>query len=121
MGQMEKKIESPTKKFVVEKGGNPRGKTVSHEDVKQALLDIKEWYKAHAKGYAEKLATVKGVSEAEISKAESSLKQALPPALKALLLSANGSFQLLDTYMTCLLYTSPSPRDLSTSRMPSSA
>ena len=24
-------------------------------------------------------------------------------------------------YMTCLLYTSPSPRDLSTSRMPSSA
>ena len=26
-----------------------------------------------------------------------------------------------DTYTTCLLYTSPSPRDLSTSRMPSSA
>ena len=25
------------------------------------------------------------------------------------------------TIMTCLLYTSPSPRDLSTSRMPSSA
>ena len=25
------------------------------------------------------------------------------------------------SYMTCLLYTSPSPRDLSTSRMPSSA
>ena len=28
---------------------------------------------------------------------------------------------LVDTPMTCLLYTSPSPRDLSTSRMPSSA
>ena len=26
-----------------------------------------------------------------------------------------------DEVMTCLLYTSPSPRDLSTSRMPSSA
>ena len=26
-----------------------------------------------------------------------------------------------DTFITCLLYTSPSPRDLSTSRMPSSA
>ena len=26
-----------------------------------------------------------------------------------------------DHYTTCLLYTSPSPRDLSTSRMPSSA
>ena len=25
------------------------------------------------------------------------------------------------TYVSCLLYTSPSPRDLSTSRMPSSA
>ena len=27
----------------------------------------------------------------------------------------------IDKYMPCLLYTSPSPRDLSTSRMPSSA
>eukprot|EP00831_Metopus_contortus_P055307 TRINITY_DN46733_c0_g1_i1.p2 TRINITY_DN46733_c0_g1~~TRINITY_DN46733_c0_g1_i1.p2 ORF type:complete len:137 (+),score=45.77 TRINITY_DN46733_c0_g1_i1:28-438(+) len=27
----------------------------------------------------------------------------------------------LDCFITCLLYTSPSPRDLSTSRMPSSA
>ena len=34
-----------------------------------------------------------------------------------------GSLPLAGTavYMTCLLYTSPSPRDLSTSRMPSSA
>ena len=28
---------------------------------------------------------------------------------------------LFERYMACLLYTSPSPRDLSTSRMPSSA
>ena len=28
---------------------------------------------------------------------------------------------VVDEIMTCLLYTSPSPRDLSTSRMPSSA
>ena len=28
---------------------------------------------------------------------------------------------LVDYFMGCLLYTSPSPRDLSTSRMPSSA
>ena len=28
---------------------------------------------------------------------------------------------LIALYRTCLLYTSPSPRDLSTSRMPSSA
>ena len=31
-----------------------------------------------------------------------------------------GLYNLLDTE-SCLLYTSPSPRDLSTSRMPSSA
>ena len=30
-------------------------------------------------------------------------------------------FIVLTTFITCLLYTSPSPRDLSTSRMPSSA
>ena len=28
---------------------------------------------------------------------------------------------VVDEYQDCLLYTSPSPRDLSTSRMPSSA
>ena len=33
----------------------------------------------------------------------------------------NGVLQSLDPYSSCLLYTSPSPRDLSTSRMPSSA
>ena len=31
------------------------------------------------------------------------------------------STDYLDARQTCLLYTSPSPRDLSTSRMPSSA
>ena len=30
-------------------------------------------------------------------------------------------YSLMGTFLTCLLYTSPSPRDLSTSRMPSSA
>ena len=33
----------------------------------------------------------------------------------------NYTDDLYDTYIYCLLYTSPSPRDLSTSRMPSSA
>ena len=35
--------------------------------------------------------------------------------------SAEAMFTLLIDYKPCLLYTSPSPRDLSTSRMPSSA
>ena len=36
-------------------------------------------------------------------------------------LVAEGELSLDDTVGDCLLYTSPSPRDLSTSRMPSSA
>ena len=41
-------------------------------------------------------------------------------ALEANILSAGGSADAAELYV-CLLYTSPSPRDLSTSRMPSSA
>ena len=36
-------------------------------------------------------------------------------------LGGGEKFTKLDMSQTCLLYTSPSPRDLSTSRMPSSA
>ena len=32
-----------------------------------------------------------------------------------------GYFLIVQDFIACLLYTSPSPRDLSTSRMPSSA
>ena len=35
--------------------------------------------------------------------------------------TAKWCLDFTDEYMGCLLYTSPSPRDLSTSRMPSSA
>ena len=34
---------------------------------------------------------------------------------------ADSKVDVFDEYWDCLLYTSPSPRDLSTSRMPSSA
>ena len=37
------------------------------------------------------------------------------------LVYANTLYEPLDAFYRCLLYTSPSPRDLSTSRMPSSA
>ena len=40
---------------------------------------------------------------------------------KAKVESANFIVYANDRIMACLLYTSPSPRDLSTSRMPSSA
>eukprot|EP00831_Metopus_contortus_P011585 TRINITY_DN14613_c0_g1_i1.p1 TRINITY_DN14613_c0_g1~~TRINITY_DN14613_c0_g1_i1.p1 ORF type:complete len:145 (+),score=13.95 TRINITY_DN14613_c0_g1_i1:212-646(+) len=43
----------------------------------------------------------------------------IDPALYAMQISAHS--KTTDRLLTCLLYTSPSPRDLSTSRMPSSA
>ena len=70
-------------------------------------------------------------SEAEISSLAESLKEhdILQPILVRLV---NERYQLISgerrlraaiqaNWQTCLLYTSPSPRDLSTSRMPSSA
>ena len=44
-------------------------------------------------------------------------KEAIKSTLKKIL----NKFDIEDLYINCLLYTSPSPRDLSTSRMPSSA
>ena len=37
------------------------------------------------------------------------------------LLRHKANFGVLEGFLTCLLYTSPSPRDRSVSRMPSSA
>ena len=53
----------------------------------------------------------------------SSLSALLTAAAAPLILFAMGkpSFAFAALFMICLLYTSPSPRDLSTSRMPSSA
>ena len=57
--------------------------------------------------------------KSNVERAESAMRKALINAL------AEGEDQhlceLFEMLMACLLYTSPSPRDLSTSRMPSSA
>ena len=95
---MEKKVQSPVKKFVVEKGGNPRGKAVTKEDIKQALRDITEWFKAHAKTYYAKLATIKGAPEEEIKKLQTTFGATL--SVQTLLSMHNGGLQLLDTYIT---------------------
>ena len=54
---------------------------------------------------------VKDINLAEFGRQEILLAQDEMPAL----------MHLREQYKDCLLYTSPSPRDLSTSRMPSSA
>ena len=56
------------------------------------------------------------------SKIKCELKRHLSPSLVGTIirsLPVKGTIHMLGT--SCLLYTSPSPRDLSTSRMPSSA
>ena len=40
---------------------------------------------------------------------------------RVILVNSNPATIMTDPELACLLYTSPSPRDLSTSRMPSSA
>ena len=49
------------------------------------------------------------------------MKQSIVVALFLLLQGAGIGHVSANPYPSCLLYTSPSPRDLSTSRMPSSA
>ena len=53
------------------------------------------------------------------------LKNAVGKGAKAMMAKANGQWKWFDekiqNEMTCLLYTSPSPRDRTRSRMPSSA
>ena len=56
------------------------------------------------------------VTEEERALIEEKMRQ-----IPTLNLSAYARKILIDGYIICLLYTSPSPRDLSTSRMPSSA
>ena len=66
---------------------------------------------------------MKMVSAAKLKKAQDAITAMRPYAAKLteLLQNLSGAQDNESPYKTCLLYTSPSPRDLSTSRMPSSA
>jgi hypothetical protein len=44
-------VESSTKKFIVDEGGNKRGASISAEDTAQTLNDLKEWFKTNASKY----------------------------------------------------------------------
>ena len=60
------------------------------------------------------------LSAAEAAEIEQAIQDS--PELEAAVEEIRSTVGLLgDAYLGCLLYTSPSPRDLSTSRMPSSA
>ena len=55
------------------------------------------------------------------SKAQTPINQSRHPLSGIKVLCIDNELDILDGMRSCLLYTSPSPRDLSTSRMPSSA
>ena len=68
------------------------------------------------------LATVKGVNNALLIEADPLGEIMLyGPGAGSGPTAASVVSDILNLHAACLLYTSPSPRDLSTSRMPSSA
>ena len=105
--------------------GNPSFKCFSHEEAFSAILDIIEFYKSKCPVY---IFAFRGKAEVLASKL---LKSVDIPVLasesiyrRAKVFERCGlDFKGLIPARSkdCLLYTSPSPRDLSTSRMPSSA
>ena len=70
----------------------------------------------------EKIEKIKKIKDEKQNpeKEETEIKQ-ISEFEKKELFDTNSIAALIDKSRTCLLYTSPSPRDLSTSRMPSSA
>ena len=81
--------------------------------------------KCHIKGINDRNFSVRGFAErqainAPIQGAASDVMRRAMIRLPAAIADIDGAKMLLQVH-DCLLYTSPSPRDLSTSRMPSSA
>ena len=86
--------------------------------IQEALKETEEWMTsnpdAEKEEYEERQKTLEGICNPIISKA---YEGQAPPGGEGADAGAGEDYE----YATCLLYTSPSPRDLSTSRMPSSA
>ena len=61
------------------------------------------------------------VGDERVARNTSSIPHPLPPGTIEAFLARVAAPDRIETVWICLLYTSPSPRDLSTSRMPSSA
>ena len=82
----------------------------------------KNWINNEFVKYLEKLRTlgIDGI-ETNYSSYGSTISSNLSELAKKLNLLESGGTDYHGDHKPCLLYTSPSPRDLSTSRMPSSA
>ena len=98
---------------VGKKGGYGRTVIINHAGRFSTLY-------AHMNGYAKGLKTGSRVKQGQTIGYVGSSGLATGPHLHYEF-RVDGVHRNSLTYKTCLLYTSPSPRDLSTSRMPSSA
>ena len=96
--------------------------------LKKKQAEIKQWIKQYALEHEELVKRV-----AASGRDLKIVKNCNTDCLRSILLEGNGYYLLMNSNQSnyiinktdqidnCLLYTSPSPRDLSTSRMPSSA
>ena len=118
--------------LVLEKGGDENAHNEHVQLVEKAIMEneinLKETYKDKKGGLVivcgdqearDKLHEIVSNSGVNVpTKSPSSKTQTI--SIVGLSKESNPE-EILDMFVNCLLYTSPSPRDLSTSRMPSSA
>ena len=90
--------------FKKKKLSDSHAKTVSDYLIKAEILDASSHGLARLKMYCDRIR-----------------KKVINPKPKIKIKRISSSISHIDADNSCLLYTSPSPRDLSTSRMPSSA
>ena len=64
---------------------------------------------------------VKRIAEQYLGRLETRTREQLTPKTGLYVMQSNGSLLSAEQAVDCLLYTSPSPRDATLSRMPSSA
>ena len=86
-------------------------------------VKIDDQFIGKIKGLKLELDLKKGALETDIKSLKKAARQTIGPELERRVQSIidTGLISLNEDFKICLLYTSPSPRDLSTSRMPSSA
>ena len=83
-------------------------------DTKPHIVDVAEAHAENSPFVTEPLTLKRGEAEAQLGQSQNRIKGEMR-------IGGQDHFYLESHIALCLLYTSPSPRDLSTSRMPSSA
>jgi hypothetical protein len=85
-------------KITVFQDGNPRGKDISQEEIKQGITDMAGWFSTHAKDIFGTLKSTKPASADELKALADALKSTLPESIKVLYSVYNGNFLLSDNF-----------------------